>query len=77
MDHWMKYLSGWKLLGLLIEPGWKIGVFLARLLARMITGVVSLGGDPSAIQFAKCGGADFGRRIAAVDGRRGWPNDRC
>eukprot|EP00966_Prymnesium_polylepis_P037681 875050-Prymnesium_polylepis.1 len=48
----MKYLSGWKLLGLLIEPGWKIGVFLARLLARMITGDVSLGGDPSAIQFA-------------------------
>eukprot|EP00966_Prymnesium_polylepis_P296432 6848315-Prymnesium_polylepis.1 len=73
----MKYLSGWKLLGLLIEPGWKVAVFLARRLARMITGGVSLGGDPSAIQFVNVEEQTLGDALSTVDGRRGWPKNHC
>jgi len=41
-DHWSKFLSGWKMLGMMLEV--QIGVFFARLLTELITGSESAGG---------------------------------
>ena len=41
-DHWGKFLSGWKLLGIITEVS--LGVFFARLVTELITGTHAVGG---------------------------------
>ena len=41
-DHWSKFLSGWKMFGMITEV--IIGVFFARLVTELITGGVKTGG---------------------------------
>ena len=67
----MKYLSGWKLLGLLIEPGLKIGVLLARLLVKRLTGSTQRGGDPSALSLDSKEKETGEQLVCLMDGEAG------